>query len=274
MRKSILITLLCSATVFYFSCSKADDGLTDSGAGSNDTTQNDNSGNDDTSNDTSSTSNTGLQALMSQFFNDVNVYIDGDYIVIEAAGVPDHKSPYWGSGHASYEDYSGDNPDFFLNPNKISNQNYTFRIPKNPSEASNHEATPMGPMGVSLNGVAFYNQNAAPGDDLSQEINSFDHHNGHPTHTGSYHYHIEPLWLTKTIASEDAFLGFLLDGFPVYGPVDYDGTRLTSSDLDDYHGHFGPTKEFPNGIYHYHITDDDPYINGDGFFGTAGTVSR
>jgi hypothetical protein len=27
------------------------------------------------------------------------------------------------------------------------------------------------------------------------------------------------------------------------------------------------------GTYHYHITLEDPYINGNGFYGNAGTVS-
>ena len=49
---------------------------------------------------------------------------------------------------------------------------------------------------------------------------------------------------------------------------------LTSSDLDAYHGHFGVTADYPNGIYHYHITADAPYLNGDGFYGTAGTVTQ
>jgi hypothetical protein len=33
------------------------------------------------------------------------------------------------------------------------------------------------------------------------------------------------------------------------------------------------TADYPGGIYHYHITLEDPYINGNGFYGNAGTVS-
>jgi len=44
--------------------------------------------------------------------------------------------------------------------------------------------------------------------------------------------------------------------------------------LDAYHGHTSVTADYPNGIYHYHITSTDPYINGSGFYGTAGTVSK
>ena len=74
-------------------------------------------------------------------------------------------------------------------------------------------------------------------------------------------------------------IGFALDGFPIYGPVGYlqEGLDLKSTimrssytgeldingnptyisgsgDLDDCNGLDGPTPEFPNGIYHYHMT--------------------
>ena len=104
------------------------------------------------------------------------------------------------------------------------------------------------------------------------EINSFDQYNGHPQQSGQYHYHIEPTYLTST-KGKSALLGFLLDGFPVYGPEE-EGKIITNDDLDAFHGHFGKTEDFPNGIYHYHITAEDPYINGNGFYGTAGTISN
>jgi hypothetical protein len=28
-----------------------------------------------------------------------------------------------------------------------------------------------------------------------------------------------------------------------------------------YHGHTGVTADYPNAIYHYHVTNSDPYIN-------------
>ena len=58
-----------------------------------------------------------------------------------------------------------------------------------------------------------------------------------------------------------------------YGPVE-DGTKITNDDLDEYHGHTSATAEFPSGIYHYHITDDLPWINGGEFYGTAGTKTN
>ena len=107
---------------------------------------------------------------------------------------------------------------------------------------------------------------------LTVEIDTFDQWNGHPTPTNEYHYHVEPTYLTKANGSS-AVIGFLLDGFPVYGPVE-NGKRVVNADLDQFHGHVAVTSDFPNGIYHYHVTDADPYINGAGFYGSAGTVGR
>lgn len=200
---------------------------------------------------------------------------DGDFVVIRCTGLPDHKSPYYqGTQWAStkYEAYNGPNSNWMQNPNKISQGDYTFRIPMKPKEAANKTATPLGPIGVSLNGVPFFNQYAAQMAPLTNEINGFDQYGGHPQQQGMYHYHVEPLYLT-TNKGKDALLGFLLDGFPVYGPME-NSVEITNNDLDAYHGHVKATAEYPNGIYHYHITSADPYLNGNGFYGTPGTVTQ
>ena len=59
----------------------------------------------------------------------------------------------------------------------------------------------------------------------------------------------------------------------MYGPLE-NGKTVITKDLDAYHGHTTVTIEYPNGIYHYHVTSDDPYINGSGYYGTPGTVSK
>lgn len=214
-----------------------------------------------------------ISPILSKFDNiDVITYsILGNTVTIQTTNLPNHKSPYWGVGHAMYEAYNGTNPSWNQNPGSIGAQNITFQIPLNPKEASNKVSTPMGPIGISRNGVVFFNQYAAGGAALTGEINSFDQYLGHPA-TTTYHYHIKPKFLTDTYG-EDAFLGLLSDGFPVYGPVE-NGVTITDSDLDDYHGHTSVTADFPEGIYHYHITNEDPYLNGNGFYGTAGTVTR
>ena len=90
--------------------------------------------------------------------------------------------------------------------------------------------------------------------------------------------------------SHSAVIGVSMDGYPIYGLWGYDGqmniVEMKSSyklkegetgynGIDDYvyveglghldvcNGHFGPTPEFPDGIYHYHST----MMNGEGDMG-------
>ena len=218
-----------------------------------------------------------VPAVYSKIYGATSVTNDGTYITIKANGAPDHKSAYYASSNSLYEAFSGNTfggNTFVKNPNTIVIQNFTFKIPLNPQKASTSAATPLGPIGVAINGVAFYNQYAGPNNQaLTNEIASFDKYYGHPTGAGQYHYHVEPLYLTTVKSTKSALLGFLLDGFPVYGPEE-NGAAITNAMLDAYHGHLGVTADYPNGIYHYHINSTDPYINGSGFYGTAGTVTR
>ncbi len=206
-----------------------------------------------------------LPDVFKHFILDVNIYVDGANIVLESNGLPNHSSPYWGNGNSMYEaPHSG----MVVNPNLISEQSLVFRIPLNPEQASTISSTPLGAMGIALNGVALYNQFAGPNQPLENEIATFDRYNGHPQQFGQYHYHIEPVYFSN---NDNSIVGFLLDGFPVYGRKNKDGTYPT--DLDDANGHVGVTDDYPEGIYHYHITSEEPYIS-DGFRGNPGTVTR
>jgi hypothetical protein len=130
-------------------------------------------------------------------------------------------------------------------------------------------------IGVALNGVAFFNQYAGPNNQvLTSEIASFDKFNGHPTGTDQYHYHVEPLYLSIGKSTKSGLMGFLLDGFPVYGPQEENGDLVSNSNLDVYHGHIHATVDYPKGIYHYHFTGEAPYLNGNGYYGTSGTITR
>ncbi|WP_028889627.1 YHYH protein [Tenacibaculum ovolyticum] len=228
---------------------------------------------EDLGDNTSGVTNYDITSILSKFdgIAAVSYSVSGTAVTFTTTDLPNHKSPYWGVGNALYEAYNGTNGSWNQNPGSIGEQNITFTMPLNPKEAANKAATPMGPIGISRNGVVFFNQYAAGGAPLTGEINSFDQYLGHPANT-QYHYHIKPKFLTDTFG-EDAFLGLLSDGFPVYGSLE-DGKTITNDDLDDYHGHISATADFPNGIYHYHITNEDPYLNGSGFYGTAGNVTR
>lgn len=226
--------------------------------------------------DATGTGTVPVPAVYNKIYGASSITSDGNYITIKSTGTPDHKSVYYPTTSSLYENFSGttfNGYTFSKNPNTITSMNYTFKIPVNPQVAANHTATPLGPIGISLNGVPFFNQYAGPNQPLAGEAASFDQSWGHPAPQGDYHYHVEPLYLTNVKATKSSLLGFLLDGFPVYGPME-NGVTVTNAMLDAYHGHTAVTADYPNGIYHYHITNTDPYINGSGFYGTAGTVTR
>lgn len=84
--------------------------------------------------------------------------------------------------------------------------------------------------------------------------------NGHPTPPGAYHYHGISVCTTKVVDSPDqhsVVIGIALDGFPIYGSQDKNSTPPTN--LNQCSGHVGPTPKFPDGIFHYHLTQVSPY---------------
>ncbi|MGC6430989.1 MAG: YHYH protein [Jejuia sp.] len=217
--------------------------------------------------------NYDISGILSKFEGTGLTYaVNGNTVTFTTTDLPNHESPYWPTDNPLYTPYNGTNSNFRINPNRISEQNIVFTMTLNPSEANNKEATGMGPIGIARNGVIFFNQYAAGGSPLTNEIDSFDQYLGHPAGRDNYHYHIEPTFLTETFG-DDAFLGLLSDGFPVYGPME-NGEVVTNDDLDVYHGHTHANTDFPNGIYHYHITSEDPYLNGNGYFGNPGNISQ
>jgi hypothetical protein len=231
---------------------------------------------DDSPNSTTTPNNTDIPVVYKKIYGATSITNDGIYITIKSTGLPDHKSVYYETTNPLYEAFSGSTfggNTFKKNPNSIAAKTYTFKIPLDPKVSLTHAATPLGAIGVAVNGVPLYNQYAAPNTPLTSEVVSFDQYRGHPSGTGSYHYHVEPLYLTTVKATKSSLLGFLLDGFPVYGPEE-NGIEITNAMLDGYHGHTSVTPDYPNGIYHYHINNTDPYINGSGFYGTPGTVTQ
>ena len=59
----------------------------------------------------------------------------------------------------------------------------------------------LGAVGVAINGVAIFDNQAAPGDDIFQESGSFDQCRGHPAPGGVYHYHSEPYAISSATAN-------------------------------------------------------------------------
>ena len=152
---------------------------------------------------------------------------------------------------------------------------YTLTIPLQPACATSSTDTSLDSIGVASNGIVFFNQYAAGNAALTSEVTGFDRYGGHPAQSGNYHYHMEPRALTianfggssNATASKSSLIGWALDGFPVYGPTNSSGTAVS---LDACNGEYHATTEYPNGIYHYHVTSASPYVIGC-YAGTPGT---
>lgn len=245
---------------------------------------------------TDGTTTNNFSRLYTKMYNLTAIDTSGtNNVIFKTTDVPDHKSPFFGVNSAKYEAYNGDNPSFstkinlngsIIDPTLLT-QSITFTLPRYPKVASLHASTTGGPIGIGRNGVVFYNQyngQMAALDDL--EINNADQYLGHPTPSfagAQYHYHYEPKYLTGKFGNS-AFMGFLLDGFPVYGPYENE-IKITAAVLDSYNGHVSATEDYPNDkIYHYHVISATsskpevlklaaPYINGGKYYGTKGIVN-
>lgn len=229
--------------------------------------------------------------------NEVSITTEGEYRIIRANGIPDHKPGAF------------PNPG---NPNTISEQKYVFRVPAKPTAASQPTPMRMYPFGIAVNGVVFdpfaaewwQGNREWQYEPLSGNYDlGTDDSNAHVQPNGAYHYHGLPYgWLKQLIGSEKkmVLLGWAADGFPIYNNYDHsdpndpksptkkvlssyhikktprpagsprgnpDGTFIAdyeyiagAGDLDECNGRFGVTPEFPEGIYHYCLTDVFPFI--------------
>lgn len=198
---------------------------------------------------------TTLHAAYDEFDADnVTVYIDGDEVVIETNGLPNHTSPYWSPTHPLYVD-----PTVATNmaPGYIDdfNGSYTLRVPVSPEKASSSSATGIGPIGIAVSGAMIYNDEEGPGISLDQAASGLDYTGAH-TGPQSYHYHLE----TKAWSEDDAnLIGIISDGFFLYGRK-CASTGTYPTDLDASGGHTSATQHSSEAEYHYHI-QNNLYLN-------------
>ncbi len=137
----------------------------------------------------------------------------------------------------------------------------------NPQLAAAPTYTGLNEIGVMLSGAPLYNPYEADQvyvalDDAFEEngIPFLDSCNGHPSPPGAYHYHAIPVCITNNVdtpGQHSVVIGIALDGFPIYGSQDENG--IPPTDLNECSAHFGPTPEFSDGVFHYHLTEVSPY---------------
>lgn len=143
------------------------------------------------------------------------------------------------------------------NPGVPTSQNFEFSYPIKPSEATSPTCVALGAIGVTKNGVVIYNAVDGRGEDaVAREI--VDIFGGHPARS-DYHYHFIPERLDSEFLSSghSGIVGYINDGFPIYGYKGDGGIEMSNQDLDLCHGHKHGTLG-----YHYHATLEYPYTVG------------
>ncbi len=146
------------------------------------------------------------------------------------------------------------------NPNRIAAQNLRFEIPADPVLATEATCLPMGMIGFTVSGVAFYSAlDDAGRDAAAHEIQ--DTCDGHPQASSQYHYHNASPCIPGV--DTDQVVGWALDGFPILGLRDADGDYVTNDDLDACHGRREDvTVDGRTYHYAYHLTREYPYTLG------------
>lgn len=181
-----------------------------------------------------------------EFASTVRVLANDELWLVESNGMPSHNMMVgitsWQQQVPTPQPYTGAN---------------AWQIPAHPTLA----ATPIsartslyrGAIALAVDGVPIFNALNNRGDDayLAGEL---DQWGGHSGRADDYHYHIAPLHLQSVVGTSKP-IAYALDGFPLYGTTEPDGSAVTG--LDEYNGHFDA-----EGHYHYHGTLTYPYING------------
>ncbi len=179
------------------------------------------------------------------------IYLNGNNVVLETDGLPNHTSPYWSAASpldiapvctTTAEMAPGDIDNF--------NGSYTLTVPQNPALAS-PSSTGLGPIGLAVSGSVIYNDEEGPNIPLDNAAGSLDCNGAH-TGPQSYHYHLEP----KAWSDDDnALIGIISDGFFLYGRKCY-STGTYPTDLDASGGHTSMTQHSCDPEYHYHIQNE------------------
>jgi len=196
--------------------------------------------------------------------NNVTIRFEAGAMAIRTHGLPNHPT--------------GRFPELgFGNPNYITEKIRTFYFPLTPNPNPKHfvtdvnnanHALPMGPIGLAVNGVVFFN----PFDMNSEDASDFmDRCCGHPAPDGQYHYHKYPICVNSPWADDgkahSPLLGWAFDGYPLYGP--YESAGVMAKDIQGEHAlnEFNLHYDEQRG-WHYHVTPGKfPYLIG-GYWGT------
>ena len=169
---------------------------------------------------------------------------DKDFLFVGSNGMPDHNMMVgitaWQQQVPLPQNYTGDN---------------MWRIPLHPVPAKTPAVVEghflRGAIAIGVNGIPIFNPQNNRGE-VSYEIGELDKWGGHCGRADDYHYHIAPLHL-QTVVGKGMPIAYALDGYPIYGLTEPDGSPVGK--LDECHGH-----EDSKVGYHYHASTKRPYL--------------
>ncbi len=187
-------------------------------------------------------------------FPRVKTASDDTYLLVSSDGMPDHPMMIgitnWQQQVPIPQAYTGAN---------------SWKIPLKPVVAKSPAFIKgrflRGAIAVAANGIPIFNPQNNRGE-VSQDIGELDKWGGHCGRADDYHYHIIPLHLQSTVG-KNLPVAFALDGYPVYGATEPDGSAMRK--LDECGGH-----EDTKFGYHYHGLSKSPYT----FIGFHGQVTE
>lgn len=189
--------------------------------------------------------------------DNVTIMLDGNEVLIESNGMPNHTSPYWSESHPLYVAPTATST-AQMAPGNIDefNGSYMLTVSASPELASSSSSTGLGAIGIAVSGAMIYNDEEGPNVPIDNAISSLDYNGAH-TGPQSYHYHLEPkAWSDD----DDNLIGIMSDGFFLYGRK-CTSTDDYPSDLDSSGGHTSTTKyDTDDDSYHYHI-QNELYLN-------------
>ncbi len=171
------------------------------------------------------TGQTGYQGIAADV---QGVRFGQNYVYVASTGIPSYSIGPWPG-----------------NPGAPTNQNWSFRIPRNPVLATTLPTVGLGHIGVFVNGVTMFNPSDARSynnlniwhqNAMWFEASGFDTALGHPAMVEYHHHQRTPGIPSGNPTHHSPIIGYAFDGFPIYGPYGYanaDGSggiaRLTTS---------------------------------------------
>lgn len=198
-----------------------------------------------------------MAASFARFRPKVRFYWDDSWFYVESDGMPDRTlMPDLMVGIRSWQQQIPLPVSYFLgttNPERnAAGQGYgqpnVWRLPLVPTPAQN--PIPLsdgnflrGAVAIGVDGIPIFNPRNNRGE-FSQDIGELDHYGGHVGLADDFHYHIGPVHLRSRLG--DALpVAWALDGYPIYGYDEPDGSPRLPLDAEGGHEH----GRWP---YHYH----------------------